>query len=145
MKRHLNHSPLFLYRSGLCILFLVFGTLKAWAQPCDNPVASVNPCLATPICNGTLINNYCAGTDPVAPIVAPTPFCGAPNNNQFIAFIAGSTTISIQFNVDLASCTGTPDVADYKRRYIQPPTVPPVAPIRRFPTVTARIQVREYC
>jgi gliding motility-associated-like protein len=109
MKRHLNHSPLFLYRSGLCLLFLVFGTLKAWAQPCDNPVASVNPCLATPICSGTLINNYCAGTDPVAPVVAPTPFCGAPNNNQFIAFIAGSTTISIQFNVDLASCTGTPD------------------------------------
>lgn len=84
-------------------------TQLSLAQPCDMPLAINNPCLAPILCNNTQLDQYCGGTDAIPAIMNPAPFCGAPNNNEFLAFFAGSEYLSFQINVDLASCTGTPD------------------------------------
>ncbi len=93
------------YLTIIIILFAQF----SWAQPCNLPPAINNPCLAPILCNNTQLDQYCGRTDTIYPIMSPIPFCGAPNNNEFLAFIAGSEYLSFQINVDLASCTGTPD------------------------------------
>ena len=99
MKNLNNYLPF------LIILF----TQSSWAQPCNQPPAINDPCLAPILCNNTQLDQYCGRTDTLTPIMSPAPFCGAPNNNEFLAFIAGSEYLSFQINVDLASCTGTPD------------------------------------
>lgn len=92
----------------LTIIIIIFAQFS-WAQPCNLPPAINDPCLAPILCNDTQLDQYCGGTDAIPAIMSPAPFCGAPNNNEFLAFIAGSEYLSFQINVDLISCTGTPD------------------------------------
>jgi hypothetical protein len=49
------------------MLFFAF-SIQILAQPCDNPLAQANPCMAPVICNGTLINNYC-GSKMISPYI----------------------------------------------------------------------------
>ncbi|MFK8101083.1 MAG: gliding motility-associated C-terminal domain-containing protein [Saprospiraceae bacterium] len=78
------------------------------AQPCDIP-PGVTTCQAAGItCQG--LDGYCATLETNSNGIGPNPLCngtGVPNNIEWFAFIAGSTTISIQLTP--SNCNGVPN------------------------------------
>lgn len=69
---------------------------------CDFPAAPGTTCpTATAFCNGEL-DGYCSATyaSGAGTNVGMPPFCGSVQNNQWIQFVAGTTTIDLEFTVD---------------------------------------------
>ena len=85
-----------------CLLALCL--FQSYAQ-CDDPAPPGLSCpTATAFCNGE-IDGYCSATynSGVGTNVDMPPFCGSVQNNQWIQFVAGTTTINLEFTVD--NCT----------------------------------------
>ena len=95
-----------LFFSGL----FFFGLQDAAAQcnvpapPGDGP----NGCQEAPIfCSEADLDGYCSSTNEQAPAPCPPAFCGSCENQQWIGFIANSTTI--QLEITSSNCAGTPN------------------------------------
>ncbi len=86
----------------ISLLLVIIGTISAQPQPCGaTPIMSNNCADACVICdiNGYVgTNNLQAGGQDIGNV-----FCSWPNDMHFIAFIAGSTSLSVR--LDVSNCT----------------------------------------
>jgi len=82
------------YFGCLCLLFVI-GQLQA--QPCNFPFSPSNTCSNAPlVCN---LDGFCSRNQSATNSGTPNAFCGQVENNNWIAFIAGSTSFEIQISV----------------------------------------------
>lgn len=84
----------------LCACLLLVCLTGTIAQ-CDFPAPPGTSCpTATAFCNDE-IDGYCSstGNTGVGTNVGMPPFCGSVQNNQWIQFVAGTTTIDLEFTV----------------------------------------------
>ena len=78
-------------------IFLIFNVWIGFSQPCDDPVSPSNLCKDAPIlCN---LDGYCSNNALAENSGTPDAFCGQVENNSWLAFIAGSTKLSIEISV----------------------------------------------
>jgi gliding motility-associated-like protein len=86
----------------LLALFFSFTYLGLNAQ-CNLPFPPSLDCASAPvICD---LDGYCTTSQGPNATDDPTTFCGSVQNNQWFAFVAGSTSIELDFIV--TTCTGT--------------------------------------
>lgn len=77
-------------------LFLLIANAML-GQPCNFPFSPSNTCATAPlICN---LDGFCSRNENAVNSGTPNAFCGQVENNNWVAFIAGSTTFEIQITV----------------------------------------------
>ncbi|HFA50028.1 MAG TPA: gliding motility-associated C-terminal domain-containing protein [Bacteroidetes bacterium] len=66
----------------------------AVAQPCNFPLPPANTCAQAPLlCN---LDGYCSNNSAAVNSGTPNAFCGQVENNNWVSFIAGSTTFVLE-------------------------------------------------
>ena len=86
----------------LLALLFTFTYLGLNAQ-CNDPFPPSTTCVGAPIiCS---LDGYCTTTTTQNGGDNPNTFCGSVQNNQWFAFVAGTTNITLEFIVD--ACAGT--------------------------------------
>ena len=92
-------------RQILLAFFFTFIYLNLYGQPCNDPFPPATSCSGAPIiCD---LDGYCTSTGAFNNIDIPSTFCGTVQNNQWFAFVAGSTSIQLDFVV--GTCQGLPN------------------------------------
>jgi len=86
----------------LFFLFFSFTHLSLNSQ-CNIPFPPAMTCDDAPVICG--LDGYCTTLFNSNFIDQPSTFCGSISNNQWIAFVAGSTTLSLE--VVVGNCQGT--------------------------------------
>ncbi|MEZ4953635.1 MAG: gliding motility-associated C-terminal domain-containing protein [Saprospiraceae bacterium] len=82
------------------LAFFTFQAACAFAQPCDFPLPPSNTCDEAPLlCD---LDGYCSNNAAAVNSGTPNAFCGLVENNNWVSFIAGSPTFTLQINV--ANC-----------------------------------------
>lgn len=82
-----------------CLCLVLFAE-QAQAQPCNFPFSPSNTCANAPlVCD---LDGLCSRNDAATNSGTPNAFCGQVENNNWIAFIAGSTSFQIQ--IDVSNC-----------------------------------------
>ena len=81
----------------LSFWILLFCCFEIMAQPCNFPFAPTNTCSNAPtVCT---LDGYCADNSDAVNSGTPNAFCGQVENNNWIAFIAGSTSFELEISV----------------------------------------------
>ena len=94
---YLRLNPEFRRIIGIITLFLFF-LQSGWAQPCGVPFSPANTCEDAPyVCT---LDGYCASNQGATNSGTPNAFCGQVENNNWVKFVAGSTSFEIIINVN---------------------------------------------
>lgn len=89
--------PLFVRSCWLASIFWLCFNLNANAQDCNFPLPPGNTCGEAPLlCD---LDEYCSDNSSATNSGTPNAFCGIVENNNWISFIAGSTTLEIEVSV----------------------------------------------
>ncbi len=81
----------------LWLIFLFF-TNQVYAQPCGVPFSPSNTCQTAPyVCT---LDGYCANNQGAVNSGTPNAFCGGVENNNWVKFVAGSTSFQIRISVN---------------------------------------------
>ncbi len=81
----------------LWLIFLFF-TSQVYAQPCGVPFSPSNTCQTAPyVCT---LDGYCANNQGAVNSGTPNAFCGGVENNNWVKFVAGSTSFEIRISVN---------------------------------------------
>ena len=89
-------------RNAILTTILVFVCLSNIFSQCNDPAGpGLNCQSALAFCNNEL-DGYCSSTynSGVGTVVNMPPFCGSVQNNQWLQFVAGTSTISLEFTVN---------------------------------------------
>ncbi|MCB0654441.1 MAG: gliding motility-associated C-terminal domain-containing protein [Saprospiraceae bacterium] len=77
--------------------FSCFGLSISFAQNCNFPLPPANTCANAPLlCD---LDGYCSDNSGATNSGTPNAFCGVVENNNWISFIAGSTSLEIEVSV----------------------------------------------
>lgn len=81
----------------LWLILLIF-TTQVDAQPCGVPFSPSNTCQTAPfVCT---LDGYCANNQGALNSGTPNAFCGGVENNNWVKFVAGSTSFEIKISVN---------------------------------------------
>lgn len=85
------------YRS-LCLLFFMLASISLlFAQECNFPLPPSNICANAPLlCD---LDGYCSDNTAATDSGTPNAFCGIVENNNWVAFLAGSETFTLELTV----------------------------------------------
>ena len=79
-------------------LIFLFFTTQVYAQPCGVPFSPSNTCQTAPyVCT---LDGYCANNQGAVNSGTPNAFCGGVENNNWVKFVAGSTSFQIRISVN---------------------------------------------